>query len=82
MPDSSPGPETSRLSRAVEAARSACLSGRPPAPAELAGLLARCRALAGDDQALVLGQAVVKMILDLAREQGPAYLAALDREPA
>lgn len=52
----------------------------PPSPGELAALLAQCRALAqgGDDSALELGAGVSELILDLARERGPAYLAALE----
>jgi hypothetical protein len=44
--------------------------------------LSQCRALArgkeGSGQALTLGARVSELILDLAREQGPAYLAALE----
>ncbi len=80
MPDSSPASEIDRLTQALQDARAACQAGSPPPPEELAGLLARCRALAQDDAALALGQEVVGLILGLAQEQGPAYLAALDRE--
>jgi len=69
-----------RLTQRVEAARAARQEGSPPPPEELAGLLARCRALAQHDAALDLGSKLVDLILELAQEQGPQYLAALDRE--
>ncbi|MCB2226917.1 MAG: hypothetical protein KQH53_09580 [Desulfarculaceae bacterium] len=79
MPRENPD-SIAELARRVEAARAAAQGGQPPSPAELAALLAACRERASDHEALALGAGLVELILDLAREAGPQYLACLDRE--
>ncbi|MCF8032565.1 MAG: hypothetical protein K9K66_08640 [Desulfarculaceae bacterium] len=80
MPENFQPVSPGELTRRVEAAQAAAQGPEPPAPAELAALLAACRGRAADNAALDLGARVVEIVLDLARKAGPSYLAALEGE--